>query len=704
MIHSVSAFVAVCCMIAVEPAAPGAVLRADAGGSTTSGVLGLHQLQPDVTEQTEDNSSLLLTAAASPHQHVGVAATRDFATSRATSDQADTQDAGLGRKGKHRHRQQQNQYRVLLENVDNVQYFGDAMIGNPPQRMKILFDTGSSDTWVPAVGCTSCGLHSGFDDVASSTAVAMGRKFSNRYDSGSVEGSVIKESMAIGGMAVKKVEMGLVKRQGQRIQGFKADGIVGLAFPSISTTQNTSPSQHSTFVQLLQEQFGGTGDLFSVYLTPSPNQPGSMVIFGGYDLDLVRRPRPKDRKHSQQQTKALAQTGNGDDKARRETRSTIGRQPAVGRAHHEVWRRGEAQKARLRGGGSLALKQQQQQQQAQARFYAQVGHNASQEGSGSSGEADWGHGGPFAVGVREMGSSGVNHGMARVGEGGERGGGNTPSPSAGRTELASEGGFTERRHGREKGSVVAAKQRGAAAAAKEIGETRERKDTGHTHSDNAVGDYDDDDDDDDDEPIIVWTPVVEYRGSLSYWTVQLTGWRTETATDGSNTSGTSDGVSAAAIAGGRWQGSNSNLSAADGQDGGGHMATAAGITTTAGPEMCPDGCQAIVDTGSSLLVPPRGQYREVMKQIIGGRADCRYRHGMTSCSECGSPDNFPDIVVSVAVAPPPGHGGEAPGRRRPMKSTHGDSEVGIITDGRKHNRRRTGGGGGGGRGGGGGGG
>ena len=89
----------------------------------------------------------------------------------------------------------------------------------------------------------------------------------HRYDSGSVEGSVIKERVLVGGMAINGVEMGLVRRQEQHIRGFKADGIVGLAFPSISTTQNTSPSQHSTFVQLLQEQFGVAGDLFSVYLT-----------------------------------------------------------------------------------------------------------------------------------------------------------------------------------------------------------------------------------------------------------------------------------------------------------------------------------------------------------------------------------------------------------------------------------------------------
>ncbi len=78
---------------------------------------------------------------------------------------------------------------------------------------------------------------------------------------------MIKDSVFVGGMSIKGVEMGLVRHQEQHIEGFKADGIVGLAFPSISTTRNTSPSQHPTFVQLLREQFGGVGDLFSVYLT-----------------------------------------------------------------------------------------------------------------------------------------------------------------------------------------------------------------------------------------------------------------------------------------------------------------------------------------------------------------------------------------------------------------------------------------------------
>lgn len=77
----------------------------------------------------------------------------------------------------------------------------------------------------------------------------------------------MEDSLSIGGVTVQSVEMGLVRYQEQHIQGFQADGIMGLGFPAISTTRKTSPSHHSTFIQLLGEQFGPVGDLFSVYLT-----------------------------------------------------------------------------------------------------------------------------------------------------------------------------------------------------------------------------------------------------------------------------------------------------------------------------------------------------------------------------------------------------------------------------------------------------
>lgn len=53
----------------------------------------------------------------------------------------------------------------LLTMVDyyNNQYVGAIGIGTPPQQLSVVMDTGSSDLWIPGLGCTACGNHNTFD-------------------------------------------------------------------------------------------------------------------------------------------------------------------------------------------------------------------------------------------------------------------------------------------------------------------------------------------------------------------------------------------------------------------------------------------------------------------------------------------------------------------------------------------------------------
>lgn len=95
---------------------------------------------------------------------------------------------------------------VILKNTLNAQYIGELKIGTPPQSFNVVFDTGSSDLWVPGEKCATespnCADKSTFKTGASSTnkAVAEGAKqdFAIHYGSGPVSGSFSVDQVVVG--------------------------------------------------------------------------------------------------------------------------------------------------------------------------------------------------------------------------------------------------------------------------------------------------------------------------------------------------------------------------------------------------------------------------------------------------------------------------------------------------------------------------
>ncbi|KAL7679116.1 putative aspartic peptidase A1 family, aspartic peptidase domain superfamily [Plasmopara halstedii] len=171
--------------------------------------------------------------------------------------------------------------RVRMQNFGNVQYIGSVGFGNPPQYLDVVFDTGSSDTWIPGTNCDSCGSHHQFNSQQSTTFLNTAKKFYDVYGSGSVTGTVVLDTVTISELTVTNARFGVIEHESDRLQGFLADGIFGLGFEGLAHISRP------TVFAALAGQNASLEYMFAFYLTPEAYHIGSELHIGGYDLSVV---------------------------------------------------------------------------------------------------------------------------------------------------------------------------------------------------------------------------------------------------------------------------------------------------------------------------------------------------------------------------------------------------------------------------------
>ncbi|NWJ09265.1 PEPA protein, partial [Crypturellus undulatus] len=170
-----------------------------------------------------------------------------------------------------------------LTNYMDMEYYGTISIGTPGQEFTVLFDTGSSNLWVPSVYCSSeaCTNHDRFNPADSSTFESTNDTVSIQYGTGSMTGFLGYDTVEVGSITVSNQIFGLSETEpGDFFYYTPFDGILGLAFPSISSSGATPVFDNMMSQDLV------TQDLFSVYLS-NDDQSGSFVLFGGIDYSYT---------------------------------------------------------------------------------------------------------------------------------------------------------------------------------------------------------------------------------------------------------------------------------------------------------------------------------------------------------------------------------------------------------------------------------
>ncbi|KAK4191462.1 aspartic peptidase domain-containing protein [Podospora australis] len=169
---------------------------------------------------------------------------------------------------------------------NDIEYLCEVLIGTPPQKILLDFDTGSADLWV---------RKDLFHPEKSSTfEILKGMGWKIQYGDGSnASGSVGVDTVSIGGIVIKKQAVEVADNISSQFSEGVIGGLLGLAFSKINTchtylgTRDPQPTPVENMIT--QEDIPKEAELFTTaFYSSRDQQEKSFYTFGFIDQDLVR--------------------------------------------------------------------------------------------------------------------------------------------------------------------------------------------------------------------------------------------------------------------------------------------------------------------------------------------------------------------------------------------------------------------------------
>ncbi|GFO41560.1 lysosomal aspartic protease [Plakobranchus ocellatus] len=155
---------------------------------------------------------------------------------------------------------------LKLKIFKDAQVYGPITIGTPEQVFNVVFDTGSSDLWIPSSRChkrknLACENHNTYDRELSRTYSSVGEYFNVTYHSGSVFGHLSKDIVTIAGMRIEDQVFGEAIQESDIFATALPDGILGMGVGTLA-----SSGQPTVFENMIRQGML-PAPVFSFYLS-----------------------------------------------------------------------------------------------------------------------------------------------------------------------------------------------------------------------------------------------------------------------------------------------------------------------------------------------------------------------------------------------------------------------------------------------------